>query len=338
MARASKSIAADAASFSFAAHTIFNFLPTLVVLMLIGTLASFANRRLFGSEVQRKIRVGHDPVDDRIIYASFDDALKLTTYLKDAAGERINLAYSPLFLRAHSFKPDRPAYVLDDLDLALADADRRGLILQWLEEVAERKGERKAELIFTTRRPPLEQLVVHGAPSDEIMRWHALFRPLFRAMRRVSAESQGKPAKLCARERWQLCTGKERLLLHQIASGALVNPLNRTVLEHLARRGEIRFDPWPTLSSADFEAYIKRVGVEPEMTQLLQLSAGSSKSTRRTLLGALLVIVLLLVVWFSWAAGDQFQIVYAVLAGAMAFLGQISQAFSFVRGANQSGK
>jgi hypothetical protein len=40
---------------------------------------------------------------------------------------------------------------------------------------------------------------------------------------------------------------------------------------------------------------------------------------------------LLVVVWFSWSAGDKFKILYAVVAGAVAFMGQIGQAFTFVR-------
>jgi len=329
-----QSIAAEAASFDRATRTILDILPVLIVLMLIGTLASFANRRLFGCLVNRTIHAGRDPTDTRIVLYSAGAASKLARYLAQPATERINLAYSRLFLNANSFKPRQKAYVLDDLDLALADAPRRGAIVAWLEEVAS-EG---AELIITARQPPLDRLDVHGASPDEILRWHALLAPLSTSSRQVSAAGRGKSASLCARERWQLCTREERLLLHQIASGALVNPLNRTVLEDLARRGEIKFRPWPTIKGVAFRTFVKRAGAEPEMTQLLQQSAGSNKSTRRTVLGLLLVVVLLLVVWFSWAAGDQFKIVSAILAGALAFLGQISQAFTFVRGTGQGSK
>ena len=41
--------------------------------------------------------------------------------------------------------------------------------------------------------------------------------------------------------------------------------------------------------------------------------------------------LLLAVVWFSWSAGDKFKVVSAIVAGAVAFLSQIGQAFNFVR-------
>jgi hypothetical protein len=43
-------------------------------------------------------------------------------------------------------------------------------------------------------------------------------------------------------------------------------------------------------------------------------------------------------VWFSWSSGDKLKVFYAVVAGAVAFLGQIGQALNFVRtGAGTAG-
>jgi len=319
-----ESIASDDAKFSTAMGSIFNLLPALIVLMLVAALAAFANRRLFGHESERE--PGRESTNERMLYYTRVAADELDKSPGDAARQPINLAYSPLFLRATRFMPIRQTYLLEDLDLALADASRRGSILTWLEELVD-SG---AKVIITCRRAPLERLE-RTAPA-EALRWHALFRSL------SSATRPGNAGALSDRERWQLYTREERVLLHQIASGVIANPRNSRTLQNLAARGDIVFDPWPTIANRDFAAFVRNVGTEPEMTELLQQSAAGNKSTRRTLIGLLLFVVLLIVLWFSWAAGDQFKIVSTILAGAVAFLGQIGQAFSFVRTAGQGGK
>lgn len=323
-----KAIAPDDATFSIRTSAIFYLLPAVIVLGLIATLASFANRRLFGYGLKRSVG---QKIDERTVYYTPAAAQELGTSLQDVS-QRINLAYSPEFLRANSFRPIRQTYVLEDLDLAVADASRRSSILEWLEELVSSD----AKLIIICRRKPLERL--NRAPSGEIVRWQVLLDSLYSASRPVPPANQAKSPALSDREKWQLYTREERLLLHQLASGAIVNPANRKAIESLAGTGDIAFDPWPTIANPDFEAFVKRVDAEPEMKELLQQSAEGGKSTRRTVIGVLLFVVLVLVVWFSWVAGDQFKFLTAILAGSLAFLGQIGQALSFVRSAGQSGK
>lgn len=49
------------------------------------------------------------------------------------------------------------------------------------------------------------------------------------------------------------------------------------------------------------------------------------------MIGGLLVLVLILVIWFSWAGGETFKVFTTVIVGAMALLGHLTNAFNFVR-------
>jgi len=51
----------------------------------------------------------------------------------------------------------------------------------------------------------------------------------------------------------------------------------------------------------------------------------------RMILAAGLITLMIVVLWFSWSAGEQLKLVSAVVGAAVAFLGQIGSAFNFMR-------
>jgi hypothetical protein len=130
---------------------------------------------------------------------------------------------------------------------------------------------------------------------------------------------------------WKLCSRTERLLLYELARGRLANPRNTAVIEALLARGLLKLDPWPKIAEEGFEKFVRTAETTDEMAQWQDESQGG-KRWRSIFTGILLAVLLLAVLWFSWSAGDKFKVVYAILAGAVAFLSQIGQAFNFVRG------
>jgi hypothetical protein len=130
---------------------------------------------------------------------------------------------------------------------------------------------------------------------------------------------------------WKLCTRSERLLLYDLACGRLANPRNTAVIDALIARGMLKLDPWPKIADESFESFVRTAESTEDLAQWQRDSARGTSRLRSTVIAILLILLLLAVVWFSWSAGDKFKIMSAIVAGAVAFLGQIGQAFNFVR-------
>ena len=60
----------------------------------------------------------------------------------------------------------------------------------------------------------------------------------------------------------------------------------------------------------------------------------SGKRMRTIVITSGLALLLVTVLWFNWTASDQFKIISTLLAASVAFLSQIGQAFTFVRGSS----
>jgi hypothetical protein len=128
---------------------------------------------------------------------------------------------------------------------------------------------------------------------------------------------------------WKLCTRDERLLLHQLATGRFANPANHQVTERLIRGGLVALDPWPRLTDAGFGRYIRTAETRHDFSEWQrEASQGAWKRVKTPLLLVLLIVV----GWLIWTAGDYVQAFSAILVAAVALLGQVGQVMNLVRG------
>lgn len=262
---------------------------------------------------------------------------------------RVNVATKALYTELAPERLLEGPVLLTNLDIALVDAERRRHILEALERLAENP---RVQLLILCRRSPIEQLYhperypeagpQHVLTLDESLRWDNVLQKF----ECTDLENMDAPrthphlAEVDHHRIWKLCTRSERLLLYQLARGRLANPRNTAVIYALMARGLLKLDPWPKIADEGFENFVRTAETTAELAQWQQDAAhGTGRRVRSTILTILLVVLLLVVVWFSWSAGDKLKVFYAVVAGAVAFLGQIGQALNFVRtGAGMAGR
>lgn len=262
---------------------------------------------------------------------------------------RVNLATKALYNELGPERVLEGRVLLTNLDIALADADRRRDILDALERLVENP---RVQLLILCRRSPIERLyhperypesgVGHVLALDESLRWDNVLQKFeCRDVENMDApRTHPHLATVDHHRTWKLCTRSERLLLYELARGRLANPRNVAVIDGLVARGLLKLDPWPKIADESFETFVRTAETTDDVVQWQQDAAqNSGRRVRSTIIAILLIALLLAVVWFSWSAGDKFKIVSAIVAGAVAFLGQIGQAFNFVRsGAGSTGR
>jgi hypothetical protein len=196
--------------------------------------------------------------------------------------------------------------------------------------------------LILCRRSPIDQLyhperypesgAEHACALEESLRWDNVLQKFeCREVENIDApRTHPSLATVDHHRTWKLCTRSERLLLYDIARGRLANPRNAAI-DALIARGLLKLDPWPKVADESFENFVRTAESAEELAQWQQDAVRGSGQWRSTVMIVLLITLLLAVVWFSWSAGDKFKVVSAIVAGAVAFLGQIGQAFNFVR-------
>jgi len=128
---------------------------------------------------------------------------------------------------------------------------------------------------------------------------------------------------------WVNCSVHERLALYHLARNHCLNPQNAAVIEQLLRKRLITLRPDPQLASEALRRFI----LGAETRQLFERwSQDAQTGIWQTLRVPLFVVLMLLVAWMAYSAGDVFKAASAVLAGTLGFLGQAVRAMSFVRG------
>jgi hypothetical protein len=128
---------------------------------------------------------------------------------------------------------------------------------------------------------------------------------------------------------WKLCTRDERLLLHQLATGRFANPANHLVTERLIRAGLVALDPWPRLTDAGFGRFVRTAETRRDFTEWQR---AASQGVWKNVKTPLLIVLLIVVGWLIWTAGDYVQAFSAILVAAVALLGQFGQVVNLVRG------
>jgi hypothetical protein len=128
---------------------------------------------------------------------------------------------------------------------------------------------------------------------------------------------------------WKLCSRDERLLLHQLATGRFANPANHHVTERLLRAGLVALAPWPRLTDAGFGRFVRTAETRRDFTEWQR---EASQSAWRSVKTPLLIVLVILVGWLIWTAGDYVQAFSAILVAAVALLGQFGQVVNLVRG------
>lgn len=254
--------------------------------------------------------------------------------------KRVNLATKALYAELAPDQPMEGRVLLTNLDIALADADRRRDILDALERLADNP---QVQVLILCRRSPIDQLyhperypesgAKHVLTLDESLRWDNVLQKFeCRDVENMDAPRTHPYLSTVDHHRtWKLCTRSERLLLYELARGRLANPRNTAVIDALLARGLLKLDPWPKIADESFEAFVRTAETTDDLAQWQQDAQGAGRRVRSTIIAILLIALLIVVVWFSWSAGDKFKILSAVVAGAVAFMGQIGQAFNFVR-------
>jgi len=253
---------------------------------------------------------------------------------------RVNVATKALYTELAADRVIEGAVLLTNLDIALVDAARRRDILDALERLADNP---KVQLLMLCRRSPIDQLYhperypeagkEHVCALEESLRWDNVLQKF----ECHEIESMDAPrthpslATVAHHRTWKLCTRSERLLLYDIARGRLANPRNTAVIDALMARGLLKLDPWPKIADESFENFVRTAESAEELAQWQRDAVRGTGGGRSTVMVIVLSVLLLAVLWFSWSAGDKFKVVTAIVAGAVAFLSQIGQAFNFVR-------
>lgn len=342
----------DERRFEGIAGTFGSVFALLVAVFATWMLSFFISRRLLGANLRRDLHRAGVPATahhgvlfySRRIPSEEIDRLLLALRSggtgQTAGVTRINLAAQAFHTE---LAPDRVVegrVLLTNLDIALSDAARRRDILDALERLVDNP---RVQLLILCRRSPIEQLYhperypeagpQHVLPLQESLRWDNVLQKFeCRDLENMDVpRTHPHLATVDHHRTWKLSSRPERLLLYELARGRLANPRNTTVIEALLSRGLLKLDPWPKIADESFERFVRTAETTDEVTQWQEANQDTSKRWRSTVTAILLGVLLLAVLWFSWSSGEKFKVVYAILAGAVAFLSQIGQAFNFVR-------
>jgi hypothetical protein len=247
-------------------------------------------------------------------------------------------------------------YVFLNFDVALASPAGSRELLNVLHALANRED---VELLLVCRRSPFRRLHQPDAypeyqeqgalTPEELMRWDQLLSG-FTIMATLphsspssspsgtsasSGESQAGLNPAAYHGVWKLCTSMERIQLHQLASGRIANPRNDRLLGDLLAWGLIKYDPWPKIVDPGFESFVQTAETPRTM---LDLQRGAGVGSRKVVRMIVIVTLLAAAVGISWAAGNTLKFATGILVAALAFVSQLSQAISLVRGGSASGK
>jgi hypothetical protein len=346
----------DAQGFVATSRAVVNFLAVLATLFATWLLAAFATRRLFARVPVSLPRTSGDPTGNEVVrgvvFYRLKPAMDYRLYLRPPGPDqwlpaiRVDLVCDAALESLEEAGGSAP-YILEDLDIALIDGARRKSLLATLEKLLANPD---VQLIITCSRSPLDRLYhperfTESSPDnavelEECLRWDRVLEQFNCDVRRVPVRrhDSAELRKVDHHQAWKLCTRAERLLLHQIATGHLPNPASPLVAD-LAARGLIDTQawPWPTIADPEFEQFVRSAERESDLAEWRREDArAAGKPTRRIIIAVLLLVMVIAVLWFSWTAGDQFRVISAIVAAAVAFLGQIGQAFNFVRSGSGS--
>jgi hypothetical protein len=131
------------------------------------------------------------------------------------------------------------------------------------------------------------------------------------------------------RARWEYCTRQERLLLYQLARGWFVNVTNGMLLERVIRRGFVVLEPSPRLVNDTVRSFV--LEAEPPgrfESWLSEASEGVWQSIRLPFF----IILMLMVAWLAYSAGEMFETMAAIAASTLGFLGTLLRAIGVARG------
>jgi hypothetical protein len=326
-----------------------NLLALTTALLVTWLLSLFVSRRLLGTKSHRDAQRALLPTgahqgvlfySRRMAAEEVDRMLPALRSSGGAAVTRVNLATKALHAELAPERVLEGRLVLTNLDIALTDATRRHDILDALERLVD---DPRVQLLILCRRSPIEQLyhperypestTQHRLTLEESLRWDNVLQKFeCRDLENMDVpRSHPNLATVDHHRIWKLSSRSERLLLYDLARGRLANPRSGAI-ESLLARGLLKLDPWPKIADESFESFVRTAETTEEVAQWhVDAGAGTGKRWRSLLTGILLLALLLAVIWFSWSAGDKFKVISAIVAGAVAFLGQIGQAFNFVR-------
>jgi hypothetical protein len=319
----------------------------LAAIFITWALSLFISRRVLGDDLRKRApSKGQHGVLFHVRRMRVEDVDRIMRGLRPvnvsatAKVTRVNVATKALYTELAADRVIEGPVLLTNLDIALVDASRRRDILDALERLADNS---QVQLLILCRRSPIDQLyhperypesgAEHACTLDESLRWDNVLQKFeCREIENMDApRTHPSLATVDHHRTWKLCTRSERLLLYDVARGRLANPRNEAVIDALLARGLLKLDPWPKIADESFADFVRTAESAEELAQWQRDAVRGAGGWRSTIMVVLLITLLVAVVWFSWSAGDKFKIVSAIVAGAVAFLGQIGQAFNFVR-------
>lgn len=328
----------------------------LGAIVITWLLSLFISRRVLGDDLRRRA-ASRGPAHQGVLFylrrMRSEDVDRILHGLRppDASEAvpvtRVNVATKALYTEFAADRVIEGPVLLTNLDIALVDASRRRDILDALERLADNP---KVQLLILCRRSPIDRLyhperypesgAEHACALEESLRWDNVLQKFeCREVENMDApRTHPSLATVDHHRTWKLCTRSERLLLYDVARGRLANPRNAAVIDALIARGLLKLDPWPKIADKSFEHFVRTAESAEELAQWQRDAVRGVGRWRSTVVAILLIALLVAVVWFSWSAGDKFKVVSAILAGSIAFLGQIGQAFNFVRSNSGGGR
>lgn len=128
---------------------------------------------------------------------------------------------------------------------------------------------------------------------------------------------------------WMLCTFEEKVVLHALSQGHLVNTQSNRALEHLRKRGLVVLEPLPQITSSSFANFVRNAESEEVFAAWEEKMSNDLWSTLR--IPILLIIILFGAFIFS-NAQQEIEATLAVLTGVVTALPLLLRAFSAIRG------
>jgi hypothetical protein len=128
---------------------------------------------------------------------------------------------------------------------------------------------------------------------------------------------------------WIYCTREERLMLYHLAAGRVPNPSNHLVLDSLISRRLVVMEPYPRLATGALQRFV--LSAEPP-DRFEHWSADAASGLWHTIRVPLFILIFLAAMWVVYVAGESFEVMTAILAGALTLLAQLFRAASYMRG------